>query len=330
MKAIRFDAPGQISIVDRPRRDPGTYEVAVAIDRVGICATDIHIMHGTFPTARYPLTPGHEATGIVTRVGEGVHELPVGTRVVLDPGIACRRCAPCRRGRPNLCENRRAFGVTDDGAAAAELIVAADQLFALSPSTPAGAAVLAEPLACVVHAFDQVAAPGGGSVLIYGAGTVGLLAAILARSLNAAHVSMIDLDEGRLDRARAIGAETATTSPTTLPLDRYDLVVDATGSPGAITDGIGRVASGGSFLQIGVARPDAMVTFSPYQIFARELTIAGSLTTRHSFPRAIAMLDAGQVDHSLFTTEPLPLNRYADAIAAAEGGAGSPKVTIAP
>jgi 2-desacetyl-2-hydroxyethyl bacteriochlorophyllide A dehydrogenase len=329
MKAVRFDGPGRISLGDLQQRDLGDNEVGVAIDRVGICATDLHIFHGTFPTATYPITPGHEATGVVARVGAAVEGLTVGTRVVLDPGIPCRRCPLCRRGRFNLCVNRRAFGVTENGAATAELVAPVEQFLPMAASTPADAAVLGEPLACVVHAFDLVPPPGGSSVLIFGAGTVGLLATILARQLNAAHVAVVDLNEGRLDRARAVGAHSATTSSAGLAFERFDLVIDATGAPPAIADGIARVERGGAFLQIGVAHPEALVDLSPYQIFARELTVAGSLTTRNSFPRAVAMLDAGVVDHTLFTGSPLSLDRYSEAIAAAEGGA-TPKVTVSP
>lgn len=329
MKSVQFESPGHVALIDHSTRQPDDHEVTVAIDRVGICATDLHIFHGSFPTATYPITPGHEATGIVTAVGGSVADLTVGARVVLDPGMPCRRCTFCRRGRFNLCANRRAFGVTDDGAATEELLVPAEQLFVVDPTTPAGAAVLAEPLACVVHAFDLVASPAGASVLIYGAGTVGLLASIVARSLGAAYVAVVDVNDHRLQSARALGADATATASATLEIDRFDLVVDATGAIPAIADGIPRVDRGGSFLQIGVAHPDATISLSPYEIFARELTIAGSLTTRHSFPRAIAMLNAGAIDHSLFTAEPMSLDEYVEAIAAAERGE-TPKVTVAP
>lgn len=329
MKAVRFDRPGSISLADRPSRDLGDDDVAIAVDRVGICATDLHIHHGTFPTAAYPITPGHEATGIVTRIGSNVDGLATGTRVLLDPGIPCRRCRLCRRGRFNLCANRRAYGVTDDGAATEELVVPAEQVFAVAPTTPSGAAVLGEPLACVIHAFDLVDAPAGADVLVYGAGTVGLLATTVARRLGARHVEVVELNERRLERARTVGADVATATVSALEVERFDLVVDATGAAPAIADGIGRLERGGTFLQIGVAHPEAVVELSPYQLFARELKLAGSLTTRHSFPRAIAMLDAGIVDPDLYTADPLPLDRYLDAIAEAERGETS-KVTVAP
>lgn len=329
MKAVRFDAPGVISLTEHPRADLGPGDVAVAVDRVGICATDLHIFHGSFPTATYPITPGHEATGVVTRIGDRVSDLAAGTRVVIDPGIPCHRCALCRRGRFNLCENRRAYGITENGAATEELVVPATHLHPVAPSTPADAAVLAEPLACVVHAFDLIPSPAGSSVIVYGAGTVGLLAVILAQRLNARTVAVIDVNEARLESARAVGAHQTATSADAAGLDRVDLVIDATGAPAAIADGLGRLERGGTFLQIGVAHPEATVALTPYQMFARELTIAGSLTTRHSFPRAIAMLDAGAVNHTLFTSTPLALDQYAEAVAAAEGGT-TPKVTVCP
>ena len=329
MKAVRFDGPGAVSLVDVSSRDLAPTEVALAIDRVGVCATDLHIFHGTFPTAVYPLTPGHEATGVVARVGDAITDLAPGTRVVLDPGMPCHRCRYCRRGRLNLCARRRAFGVTDDGAATAELVVPAANCFAVADSTPAAAAVLGEPLACVVHAFDLVAPPAGHSVLVYGAGTVGLMAALVARTLGAASISVVDLNSGRLEQARAVGADGASTDAAALSEQRFDLVVDATGAAPAIADGLTRVDRGGHFLQIGVARPDATVAVAPYELFAREMTIAGSMTTSRSFPRAVALLDAGAIAPDIFTAQPYSLDRYSEAMLAAERG-DTAKVTIQP
>ncbi|MFI8595571.1 alcohol dehydrogenase catalytic domain-containing protein [Microbacterium sp. NPDC078428] len=327
MKSVRFEAPGDIGVVDEHSRDPGEGEVAVRIDRIGICATDLHMMHGTFPTARYPVTPGHEATGVVAEIGAGVQSLTAGTRVILDPGLPCHDCRQCRRGTFNLCTRRRAFGVTEDGAATEQLVVPAQNLYAVSSEVPAGAAVLGEPLACVIHAFDLVPSPAAGSVLVYGAGTVGLLAAVVARRLGAADVSIIDLNTTRLDRAQEIGVDAAQTAADRLAEERFDIVVDATGAAPAISDGLGRVGRGGSFLQIGVARPDALVSISPYELFAREMRVAGSMTTRFSFPPAVAMLEEGAIPHHLITGTPFSLDQYAEALAAAERG-DQPKVTV--
>lgn len=291
MKAVVIAAPSSVEVHEVESRPPGPGEVRIAVALVGICATDVHILDGHFPTARYPIIPGHEVTGTVVEVGEGVPTLEIGTRVVIDPGVPCGMCRLCRDGRPNLCEHRNAFGITLTGGAAEELTLPAVNCYPVPPNVPPEAAVLAEPLACVTHAFDLVRSPAGEDVLIYGAGTIGLLALFVARHLGARSVSVVELDAARCDTAERAGADNAGTSGDAFaPLADWGLVVDATGAVPAISDGIQRVRRGGSFLQIGVAHPERSIDLKPYDLFSRELAVVGSMTTRYSFrarPRTI-------------------------------------------
>lgn len=328
MRAVSIDAPGSLRVVESARPEPGEGEVLIAVELVGICATDVHILHGSFPSASYPITPGHEVTGRVAAVGAGVETLAVGDAVVVDPGLPCGACRSCRTGRPNLCEHRQAIGITRSGGAAESVIVPAGNCHRVLPGTPEGAAVLAEPLACVVHAFDLVRPVQGQDVLIYGAGTIGLLAGIVAGSLGAASVSFVELDGDRAARAERIHAAFAG-SADDLDGSEWDLVVDATGAGPAIADGLTRLRRGGTLLQIGVARPDTTVALSPFQLFQRELSVVGSMTTRYSFPRALSLLAGGTVDHTLLTGEPYSLADYATAIDAA-GRGRTLKVTVDP
>ncbi len=328
MKAVVIDAPSRVRVGEIDPRSPQRGEVRIAVSLVGVCATDVHILHGSFPTAHYPLTPGHEVTGRVVELGDGVTALAVGDEVVVDPGLPCLVCRLCREGRLNLCENRNAIGISLTGGAAEFLTLPAANCHRVLPGTPEGAAVIAEPLACVVHAFDLVRPPQGQDVLVYGVGTIGLLAGIVARSLGAASVSFVELDEGRAAKAERIGARYAS-SASDLEIEDWGLVVDATGAPPAISDGLTRLRRGGTFLQVGVARAEATVELKPYEMFQRELTIVGSMTTRYSFPRSLALLASGQVDHTLITGEPYALADYAEAIDSA-GRGQTLKVTVAP
>ena len=328
MKAAVIDAPSRVGVREIDSPVPRAGEVRIAVAMVGICATDAHIFHGTFPSANYPVTPGHEATGRVVNIGDGVTALAVGDDVVVDPGLPCLVCRLCREGRLNLCENRNAIGISRTGGAAEFLTLPSANCHRLLPGTPSGAAVLAEPLACVVHAFDLVRSPQGQDVLVYGAGTIGLLAGIVARSLGAASVSFVELDERRGAKAASIGAGFATAADDLPPLD-WGLVVDATGAAPAISDGLRRLRRGGTFLQVGVARPDVSVDLRPFDLFQRELTVVGSMTTRYSFPRSLALLASGQVDPALIVGEPFALADYAEAIDSA-GRGETLKVTVSP
>ncbi len=328
MKAVSIDQPSSVRVIEAAPRDPAPHEVRIKVSLVGICATDAHILHGGFPTAKYPVRPGHEVTGLVDAIGEEVTGLRIGDRVVLDPGVPCRVCRLCREGRFNLCEDRNAVGITLEGGAADSLTVPAENCYRIASEVPPEAAVLTEPLACVVHAFDLVRPPAGVDVLIFGAGAIGMLAGFVARALSAASVSLIDLDPIRVERAKSAGFEAAS-SADELPHQDWGLAVDATGAIPAMRDALTRLRRGGTLLQIGVARPDATLEIKPYEIFARELTIVGSLTTRYSFPRAIALLERGAVDASLIVGMPFPVSDYAKAIYSAGQGA-TLKVTVAP
>jgi len=327
VRAVVIEAPGRVAVTDVDPAAPGRGEVAVAVERVGICATDVHILHGGFPTATYPLTPGHEVAGRISKLGSDVEGLAVGDPVVIDPGLPCLRCRLCREGRLNLCEHRQAIGVTRTGGAAESVIVPAGNCHRVLAGTPDGAAVLAEPLACVVHALDLVRSPQGQDVLIYGAGAIGVLAAMVARAWGAASVSFVELADGRRQRAGTLGRSAA--SADGLGGADWGLVIDATGAVPAIRDGLGRLRRGGTFLQIGVAAPDAVVEVRPYDLFQRELTMVGSLTTRYSFPRALSLLREGAIDASLLLDAPLALDRYAEAIDSS-GHSETLKVTVAP
>lgn len=328
MRAARISAPGVVVVEETRRPVVGDDEVLIRVELVGICATDTHIFHGTFPTARYPLVPGHEVVGVVAEVGDGASFLQVGERVAVDPGLPCQRCVSCRDGRPNLCRHRRAIGVTDAGGAADFVRVPARNCHPVGGGTRPRAAVLAEPLACVVHALDLHGPTAGVHALVYGAGTVGLLAAATLRHFGAGSVSVVDLDTARLENASWTVDATAR-SAEDLPRDAWELVVDATGAPPAIADGLDRVDRGGTFLQVGVAPAEATVPLRPYTVFAKEIRILGSMTTRHSFPRALALIDAGILDADRITTTPYPLADFEEALRNAHSGS-APKVVVAP
>jgi 2-desacetyl-2-hydroxyethyl bacteriochlorophyllide A dehydrogenase len=330
MRAVLIEGPSALTYVDVPDPRPGAGEVLLDVALTGVCGTDLHILDGHFATARFPLIPGHEVTGRVVGRGEGVVDLREGDRVVVDPGVPCTTCLLCRRGRPNLCERRNAVGVTRNGGAAERVVVDAANCHRLPEGLPTPAAVLAEPLGCVLHAFDLVPAPVARRVLVYGAGTIGLLVVQVACHLGADRVDLVDTTPDRLPAARRVGAAMAV-GPEDLPEGRadWDLVVDATGAVAAITDGLARVQRGGTFLQIGVAPGDAVVPLSPYQLFAREITLVGSMTTRHTIPAALRLLERGIIDTELIVEEPVPLSEYAEAVALVRAGR-SLKVVVRP
>jgi len=329
LSAVRFDGPHKLSLTATSNDLPEPGEVGIRVDLVGICATDVHIFHGEFPKAEFPLVPGHEFTGIIEALGADVTELEVGQRVVVDPAIFCGECRFCRRDRTNLCLDRKAYGINHAGGAQQLINVRQQNCYVVSNAVPATDAVLAEPLACVVHAFDRAGSVRGLKTLILGAGAVGLLAVQVARHLGVAAVDQIDLDPRRLAVAGSLGAARVAQSVSELEGEVWDLVIDATGVESAIRAGLSVLDRGGVFLQIGVADPSVRVEISPYEIFAKEISIIASLTTERSFFRAIAMLESKHVTGRGITGQPVPL---ADYQAALEQSGKTPvaKIVVAP
>jgi 2-desacetyl-2-hydroxyethyl bacteriochlorophyllide A dehydrogenase len=328
--AVVVERPGKVTIqqVDDPA--PGPREVLVRVEACGICGTDLHILDGDLPAARYPVIPGHEFCGEVVAAGFQVEHLQVGDFVAVDPNLYCGECRFCQAGRNNLCENYAAIGVTTGGACAELVTAPAANAFVLPPGLPRAWGTLVEPLACAVHGFDQLGVRLADRYLVYGAGTMGLLMAQLAQRAGAVGVDVVDVKPSRLPVAERLGADrTATTAD---ELDRpqgWGVVIDATGAVPAIEDGLRRVAPGGTFLMFGVAPGEATAGFSPFRVYNQEITITGSMAVLHSFARARDLLVSGAIDADAMITDRFPLDSYEAAIAAFRGGTGL-KLQVAP
>jgi 2-desacetyl-2-hydroxyethyl bacteriochlorophyllide A dehydrogenase len=294
----------------------------VEVAACGLCGTDLHILQGEFAPS-LPIIPGHEFAGVVAATGSGPIDLREGDRVAVDPSLYCHECHYCRIGRDNLCLRWGAIGVTVPGGAAEYVAVPAANCVRLPDHIATEDAALIEPLSCAVRGYDVLTSQLGAHVLIYGAGTMGLMMLELAKRTGAASVDVVELSAERLKIARELGCTSAVTSADELDQPfGWELVVDATGNARAIQDGLGRVGPGGTFLQFGVADYATRVTIDPYRIYNKEITITGSMAVLHSYERAAELLAAGVLDPSAFITDRLPLTDYAQAIERFRSGAG--------
>jgi 2-desacetyl-2-hydroxyethyl bacteriochlorophyllide A dehydrogenase len=329
VKAAVVTTPGRIAIEEVPDPSPGPSEVVVRPAATGICGTDLHIMDGEFAPA-YPIVPGHEFAGEIVAVGSEVTGYAVGDQVAVDPSLYCGHCYYCKRARGNQCENWAAIGVTAAGAAAEFVAAPMANLFKLPGHLAARDAALIEPLSCAVRGFDVLPRAMATNYLIYGSGTMGLMMLSLAKRAGAESVSIVDINPARLETARRIGCSAAVTSAEEIEAPRgFDVVIDCTGVPAAIRDGLRRVGRGGTFLQFGVAAYDARVEIEPYEIYRREITITGSMAVLHSFDRAGELLAAGVLDPSIFVSHRFPLTSYAEAPSQFRDGVGR-KILIEP
>jgi 2-desacetyl-2-hydroxyethyl bacteriochlorophyllide A dehydrogenase len=329
MHAVVIDKPGDVSVGEVADPVPGPDEVVVAVRACGICGTDIHVVDGEFSLARYPLVPGHEFAGEVVAVGRRVTGIAVGTMVTADPNTFCGRCRPCREGHGNLCEDFTALGVTAPGAAADFVAVPSWLARPLPSDFDMSVAALIEPLSCAVHGYDLLRPKLGDRFLIYGAGTMGLLLVALAGRAGAISVSVVEPHAKRRELARSFGADKVYTRGEELEGERFEVVIDATGSVVAIEDALHHLRRGGTYQQFGVAPAEARATFSPYRLFNDELSFIGSMAVLHSFDRACDLAVDLDLGLERLLSEPLPLTSYVGALGQVRRGQGV-KVQVAP
>jgi 2-desacetyl-2-hydroxyethyl bacteriochlorophyllide A dehydrogenase len=329
MKAAVITEPGRIEIATIEDPAPGPREVVVEVSACGLCGTDLHILQGEF-APKLPIIPGHEFAGEVVAVGTDVTELSPGARVAVDPSLYCFQCHYCRIGRNNLCERFGAVGVTVSGGAAEFVAAPVANCVALPDHVRTADAALIEPLSCAVRGYDVLRSQLGAHVLIYGAGTMGLMMLELAKRTGAVSVDVVDLNPDRLATARQLGctADAVSADEFDRPLG-WELVIDATGNAKAIQDGLGRVGKGGTFLQFGVSDYAARAVIEPYKIYNQEITITGSMAVLHSYERAAELFTTGVIDPDVFISDRLPLTSYADAIDRFKAGLGR-KIQVQP
>lgn len=323
MQATQIVKPGVARIVEVPRREPGAGEILIEVVAAGICGADIHIFRGEYE-ATYPLIPGHEFSGRVAAVGEGVKRFRPGDRVTADPNIPCNRCPACQRNEPNQCADLAAVGVTRDGAFAQYVIVPEGNVFDIGDLTFAQAA-LVEPLACVVWGLKRVQVQPGDSVLIFGAGPMGCLMLQAVKRAGAARVVVTDIVPLRLEQASGLGAtETILADGAqeaalreAAPLG-FDVVADATGMPRVLEQAFDYVRPRGKVWVFGVCPPDAQATFNPYQVFRKDLSIIGSFAVSRTFQESIALIQSGAVQVEPLISHRLPLSHFTEGLTLAQ------------
>ncbi len=323
MRAIVLDRPGSFRVAQVPDPTPGEGQIVVKVDACGICGTDIHIMDGEFPPTPYPITPGHEFAGTIAAVASDVRAgLPVGAKVAVDPSLYCGYCRRCRPGRDNLCENWAAIGDTVDGAFAEYVAVPAANAHLLPDGIDGQLGAMIEPLACAVHGLRRLGGVFGDTVVLTGAGTMGLLLLQLLVHAGAGPVTVVDRVPDRLEVARKLGAAWVATSLDDLKDERFEVAVDATGVP-AVVDGVaGLLDRGGRLLVFGVAPAGATLKLSPFRVYNDEITVTGSMAILRSFAPAVELIGGGAIDPRPLLSAPLSLDEFGEALHRVRAGQG--------
>lgn len=324
MQAVRKigPRPEDIELQDVPRPCAGPGQVVVDVAAAGLCGTDLHILEGSY-SSRPPVTLGHEVSGRIAAVGDGVDPARVGEPVALETFYStCGHCRGCRGGAPNRCEQRISIGSGADGGFAEQVAVPARNARRLPDDIPLQAGALSEPLACVCRSLYQpTSAVGPGDrVLVIGPGAMGLLAAQVARVAGGEPTVLgTPADAERLQVAAALGLTTAG-DPAEAPAEA-DVVLECSGSAGGMALGITRVRRGGRYVQIG-QRGDAVPVDLALASFHELVITGGFASTPDSWDRAMALLEQGRIELEPLVGRRYPLRDWQAAFDAVRAGAG--------
>lgn len=328
MTAAQILSPREGRVFDSPPPTPAPDEVVIEVHNAGICGTDLHIWHGSYALARYPVVPGHEFSGVVSAVGDAVKQVRVGDRVTADPNLPCGYCTPCQRNEPNQCLNLEVVGVTRNGAFARFVVVPESAVIPIG-EMPFSAAALVEPLACVVWGLQRIQVQAGDKVLLFGAGPMGCLLVQALKHSGAAQVVVVDQQPKRLELAAYLGADQtvlANELSNALTADSFDIVADATGVPAVIEAAFSYARPRGKIWIFGVAPSGARASFSPYEVFRKDLSIIGSFAVNRTFHQSVALIRSGAIQVEPLVSHRLPLEHFEEGIKLAESGPDSMKV----
>jgi 2-desacetyl-2-hydroxyethyl bacteriochlorophyllide A dehydrogenase len=323
MKAARIIEPFKTDVVTLPEPSIGRDDLLIQVKAAGICGTDIHILKGEYALARFPMVPGHEFSGEVVAVGDNVTRFKPGDRVTADPNIPCNHCDSCQRNEPNQCQNLAVVGVTRDGAFAEYVSVPEAVTFPIGDLSYSDAALI-EPLACVAWGLKRVQIQAGDRVLIFGAGPMG---ALLAQAVSAAGASQVDITDvvpwrlsvmESLGVTHAVPADDLPKNVSAFAPQGYDVVVDATGAPPVIQQAIAYTRPRGKLWVFGVAPDNALVQFSPYDIFRKDLSIIGSFAVNRTFHESIMMIRSGKINLKPLVSHRLPIEDFQEGLRLAQ------------
>ncbi|WP_369298149.1 zinc-dependent alcohol dehydrogenase family protein [uncultured Neglectibacter sp.] len=299
----------------------GAGEVVIRNMACGVCGTDVHIYHGEPGSADVtpPVVLGHEYSGVVTEVGEGVTSLRPGDHVTVDPNIYCGKCDYCRVGKKQLCEHMEAIGVTRNGGFAEYSVVPEGQAFLLSPKLPMEFGAMAEPVACCLHGIDRAEICEGDTVCIVGGGAIGLIMVQLARLAGAAKIILSEPNEKRRSVGLSLGADITIDPAAPGAMDGFrnaaDVVIECVGNLPAVKSAFAYAKKGANIVLFSVPKVDSKFDLPLFDVYKKELTIKGSFVNPDTHSRAVALLNAGKLNFDQIITHRFPLAQMPEAIA---------------
>jgi L-idonate 5-dehydrogenase len=338
MLAARIHAKEDLRLdeFDTPAPAPG--EVLLRLGAGGICGSDLHYYfegrNGSF-VVREPLIPGHEASAVVEAVGPGVTRVKKGDKVAVSPSHACGRCEGCRSGREQLCSNMKFVGSASlfphvQGMFREYFVMAERQCYPVAGDLTLGELAFAEPLAVALHTVHRGPDLMGKSVLVTGAGTIGCLTVMAARLAGARSITVSDILERPLAKAREVGADVtlrADREGDRLAAPQFDVCYEVSGSFAALKSCVAAVKKGGVVVQAGTL-PHEPLPFTVNEIMAKEIDLRGVFRWGIEFDWAVDYLSSRRVDVRPLLSGQYPLKDAVAAFAAAADKTRNTKVQV--
>ena len=280
--------PGKIEFQEVPVPKIGAGQALVKIMEIGVCGSDIHVYHGEHPFTSYPVTQGHEVSGVIEKLGDGVEGLKVGQKVTIQPQVVCGECWPCRNGKYNLCESLNA---------------------------------MIEPLAVAVHAVRRAGDVTGKDICVLGAGPIGILVAQAAKGLGAGRVMVTDVSRLRLEKAKECGADMVVNTRERdfgeafvefFGPDKADVIYDCAGNDVTMGQAIKYARKGSTIILVAVFAKMASVDLAVLN--DHELDLNTSMMYRsEDYEKAIELVQEGKVRLMPLLSKRFPFREYLEA-----------------
>jgi 2-desacetyl-2-hydroxyethyl bacteriochlorophyllide A dehydrogenase len=334
VKAVVIERPHAVAFVEVETPSPGPNEVLVRSHVAGVCRTDLEILSGGLTDPRwvtFPVVPGHEWSGTVAEVGEGVKDLAPGMRVVCEGMVPCNRCRRCKAGETQLCENYDQLGFTRGGGYGEYVVVPRHVVHRLPDAVSFGAGVLVEPASCVLRGLERGRPRPGETVGVIGIGTLGSLAVTLARLYTPGALVAYGVRPEELGFAAKLGADAtvhvaeqdAVEETRRLVGGGLDLVLETAGAVDAVELATRLVRPGGRVVLLGIAGEGRTLTLPADRIMFGDMDVIGSCSyTTAAWGRVVDLLERGLVDFEPLVTHRFAAARYEDAFAVMDERAG--------
>ncbi len=327
MRAACYVGDKTLKVIEHQPRSAGPGEVTIDVAYTGICGTDLHILHGAMDArVTLPAVLGHEMSGTISSVGDGVDGWSAGDRVTVMPLAWCGHCPACRAGHQHICHNLDFLGIDSPGSMQTRWTVSQDVLVSLPPTLSMEAGALAEPAAVAVHDVRRSGLRDGERALVVGGGPIGALIACVARA-SGADVLVVELSEPRRAFAETLGlrvldpaaGDVQTRIGEWTENAGADVAFEVSGAVAGIETAIQSVATRGRVVMVAIHSTPPPVNL--FRVFWRELTLLGArVYERSDFEQAVRLLDTGAVPAEQLITRVAPLGEVDAAFAELESG----------